>query len=79
MLREGIHWMPVRRKGSRRYEGELIESGKKGIRRLVETVGSVLRLYLSERFHAVTLRGLLLKMMMAIISYDLNFLLRLLY
>ncbi len=51
--------MPVRRKGSRRYEGELIESGKKGIRRLEETVGSVLRLYLGKRFHAVTLRGLL--------------------
>ncbi len=79
MLREGIHWMLVRRKGSRRYEGELIGRGKKGIRRMEETVGSVLRLYLSERFHAVTLRGLLLKMMMAIISYDLNFLLRLLY
>ncbi len=79
MLREGIHWMPVRRKGSGRYEGELIESGKKGIRRLVETVGSVLRLYLGKRVHAVTLRGLLLKVMMAIISYDLNCLLRLLY
>ncbi len=47
-------------------EGELIGSRKEAIRRLVETVGSVLRLYLGERVHAVTLKGLLLKLMMAI-------------
>lgn len=79
MGREGIFWMPIRRKGSRRYEGELRERGKKAVRRLVETVGSVLRLYLGKRVHAVTARGLLLKVMMAIIIYDLNCLFRLLF
>jgi hypothetical protein len=62
-------------KGSRRYEG----GWKKAIRRLVEAVGSVLRLYLGERVHAVTARRLLLKVMMAIISYDLNCLFHLLF
>jgi len=38
----------------------------------VETVGSVLRLYLGKRIQAVTLKGFLLKIMMAIISYDLH-------
>ncbi|MCS7191945.1 MAG: hypothetical protein NZ937_03040 [Armatimonadetes bacterium] len=39
---------------------------------MVETVGSVLRLYLGKRVQAVTMRGFLLKIMMAIISYDLH-------
>ena len=56
MEREGIRWMAIRKKGSRRYEGD----------------ESVLRLYFGKRVQAVTLRGFLLKIMMAIVSYDLH-------
>ncbi|MCS7192285.1 MAG: hypothetical protein NZ937_04785 [Armatimonadetes bacterium] len=45
---------------------------KKSARRLAETVVSVLRLYLGKRVQAVTVRRLILKIMMAIISYDLH-------
>ena len=38
----------------------------------METVGSVLRLYLGKRIQAVTLKGFLLKIMMAIINYNLH-------
>jgi hypothetical protein len=59
MRREGIGFEPVRRKGSRRFQGEEIEARR--ARRVVETVGSVLRLYFGKRVQAVTLRGFLLK------------------
>ncbi len=72
MRREGIEWEPIRRKGSRRYQGEEFEAWKRRARRVVETVGSVLRLYLGKRIQAVTLKGFLLKIMMAIISYNLH-------
>jgi hypothetical protein len=57
--REGIGFEPFRRKGSRRFQGEEIEARR--ARRVVETVGSVLRLYFGKRVQAVTLRGFLLK------------------
>ena len=72
MRREGIEWEPIRRKGSRRYQGEESEAWKRRARMVVETVGSVLRLYLGKRIQAVTLKGFLLKIMMAIISYNLH-------
>jgi hypothetical protein len=37
MRREGIGFKPVRRKGSRRFQGEEIEARKRGARRVVET------------------------------------------
>jgi predicted RNA binding protein YcfA (HicA-like mRNA interferase family) len=39
---EKIGWEPVRRKGSRRFQREEIEAWKRGARKVVETVGSVL-------------------------------------
>jgi hypothetical protein len=41
--------------------GEENEARKRRARRVVETVGSVLRLYFGKRVQAVTLRGFLLK------------------
>jgi hypothetical protein len=41
--------------------GEENEASKRRARRVVETVGSVLRLYFGKRVQAVTLRGFLLK------------------
>lgn len=79
MEREGIRWRAIRKKGSRRYEGDEEESRKKRARRIIESVGSVLRLYFGKRVQAVTLRGFLLKIMMAIVSYDLHRLFRLLF
>jgi len=50
MRREGIGWEIVRRKGSRRHQGEEIEAWKRRARKVVETVGSVLRLDFGKGF-----------------------------
>jgi hypothetical protein len=57
--REGIGWEPVRRKGSRRFQGEEIEAWKRRARKVVETVGRALRLYFGKKVQAATLRGFL--------------------
>ncbi|MEZ8218030.1 hypothetical protein B0813_001567, partial [Candidatus Fervidibacteria bacterium JGI MDM2 SSWTFF-3-K9] len=41
--------------------GEEFEAWKRRARRVVETVGSVLRLYLGKRIQAVTLKGFFAK------------------
>jgi len=72
-LREqGIRWNPLRRKNESRYEGYWMEWAKRRVRRLVETAGSVLQQFWGERIRAVTARGVLLKVSLGILSYDLH-------
>ena len=70
MRGEGIGWEHIRRKGSRRYQGKEFEAWKRRARMVLETVGSVLRFYFGKRIQVVTLKGFLLKIKMAIISYN---------
>jgi hypothetical protein len=68
MRREGIGWEPIRRRGSRRDPGEEMEAWKRRAKKVLE----MLRLYLGKRVQAVTSRGFLLKIRMAMISYNLH-------
>ena len=68
----GIRWNPLRRRGDRRRKDPWEELGKQQVRRLVETVGSVLAGYWGKQVRAVTPAGILLKLGLAIMSYDLH-------
>ncbi len=68
---EGILLTPLRSVKESRYEGEWIEYAKRLYRRLAESVFSVLKRFIGMRPYSVSLRGLLIKIYTAVVSYNL--------
>jgi IS5 family transposase len=67
---EGIELRPIRRKNMAK-EGWIEELSKRVRRKVVETVLSVLEKVMGIRIHAVTVCGFIMKIVLAIISYNL--------
>ena len=70
LKQEGIDLRPIRRMNMKK-EGWLEELSKKVKRKVVETVLSVLEKVMGIRIHAVTVCGFIMKIVLAIISYNL--------
>jgi len=67
---EGIELRPIRKRNMKK-EGWLEELSKRVRRKVVETVLSVLEKLMGIRIHAVTVCGFIMKIVLAIISYNL--------
>jgi IS5 family transposase len=70
LKQEGIELRPIRKRNMRK-EGLLEELLKRVKRKVVETVLSVLEKLMGIRIHAVTVCGFIMKIVLAIISYNL--------
>jgi hypothetical protein len=70
LKQEGIELRPIRKRNMRK-EGLLEELSKRVKRKVVETVLSVLEKVMGIRIHAVTVCGFIIKIVLAIISYNL--------
>ncbi len=68
---EGIEINLVRRRNEKRYEGEWLEGFKKDFRRLIETVLSMVYRFMGLRPYAPTREGIILKIFMAVLSFNL--------
>ena len=68
---EGIKLNPVRRANESRYEGQWLEYFKKSFRRLIETAFSVVYRFLGLRPYAPTKEGIVLKVFMAVLAFNL--------
>ena len=67
---EGIVLNPVRRANERKYEGEWLEYFKRSFKRLIETVFSMVYRFLGLRPYAPTKEGIILKIFMAVLSFN---------
>jgi IS5 family transposase len=70
LKQEGIELRPIRKRNMRK-EGLLEELSKRVKRKVVETVLSVLEKVMGIRIHAATVCGFIMKIVLAIISYNL--------
>jgi len=70
LKQEGIELRPIRRRNMAK-EGLLEDLSKRVKRKVVETVLSVLEKVMGIRIHAVTVCGFIMKIVLAIISYNL--------
>ena len=68
---EGVELNPVRKVNESRYEGQWLEYFKRGFRRLIETAFSVVYRFLGLRPYAPTEEGIVLKVFMAVIAFNL--------
>jgi len=68
---EGVRLNPIRKENESRYEGVWLEYFKKSFRRLIETVFSVLYRFLGLRPYAPTEEGVILKVFMAVLAFNL--------
>jgi len=71
LVKEGIGLNPVRRAGESRYEGEWIEYSKRYARRLIESVFSVIYRFLGLRPYAPTKEGIVLKVFLSVLAFNL--------
>ena len=69
---EDIKLNPIRKIKESRYEGEWVEYFKKRFRRIIETAFSVINRILGIRPYAPTKEGIILKIFMSVLSYNLN-------
>lgn len=69
---ENIKLNPIRKEKESRYEGEWVEYFKKRFRRIIETAFSVINRILGIRPYAPTKEGIILKIFMSVLSYNLN-------
>ncbi|MDQ7082153.1 MAG: transposase [Aquificota bacterium] len=69
--KEGICLNPVRRVGESRYEGEWVEYSKRYVRRLIESVFSVVYRFLGLRPYAPTKEGIVLKVFLSVLAFNL--------
>ena len=70
LRQEGIELRPIRKRNVKR-KGWIEELTKRVKRKVVETVLSVLEKLMGIRIHAVTVCGFIVKIVLAIISYNL--------
>jgi IS5 family transposase len=70
LKQEGIELRPIRKRNMKK-EGWIEELSKRVRRKVVETVLSVLEKVMGIRIHAVTVCGFIMKIVLAIISYNL--------
>ncbi len=71
LKKEGIKINPIRKERERRYEGIWEEEFKKRFRRIIESAYSVINRMLGVRPYAPKEKGILLKIFMAVLSYNL--------
>ena len=71
LKKEGIKINPMRKGRERRYEGIWEEGFKKRFRRIIESAYSVINRMLGVRPYAPKEEGILLKIFMAVLSYNL--------
>ncbi|ACN98212.1 transposase, IS4 family protein [Sulfurihydrogenibium azorense Az-Fu1] len=71
LANEGICLNPVRRVGENRYEGEWIEYFKRHARRLIESIFSVIYRFLGLRPYAPTKDGIVLKVLLSVLAFNL--------